>query len=41
MGHPRLLEVCKEATNVTVATPNGVPFVDNKALEYLVNEAIK
>ena len=41
MGHPRLLEVCKEATNVIPCTPNGIPFVDQKALEYLVNEAIK
>ncbi len=41
MGHPRLLEVCKEATNVVPATPNGTPYVDQKALEYLVQEAIK
>ena len=41
MGHPRLLEICHAATNVTPATPHGTPFVDQKALEWLVNEAIK
>lgn len=41
MGHPRLLEICKEATNVVPATPNGIGYIDQKALEYLVNEAIK
>jgi hypothetical protein len=41
MGHPRLLEIDRNATNVIPCTPNGVPFVDQKALEYLVNEAIK
>lgn len=41
MGHPRLLEIDRNATNVVPATPNGIPFVDQKALEYLVNEAIK
>lgn len=41
MSHPRLLEIDRNATNVIPCTPNGIPFVDQKALEYLVNEAIK
>ena len=31
----------KEATNVVPTTPNGIGYIDQKALEYLVNEAIK
>ena len=41
MSHPRLLEIDRNATNVIPCTPNGHVFVDQKALEYLVNEAIK
>lgn len=41
MGHPRLLEQDRKATNVIPCTPNGAVFVDQKALEYLVREAIK
>lgn len=36
LGHPRLLEICHVATNVTPCTPGGTPFVYKEALEYLV-----
>jgi hypothetical protein len=41
MGHPRLLEIDKKATNVIPCTPNGIPVLDQKALEWLVNDRIK
>lgn len=41
MGHPRLLEQDRKATNVIPCTPNGIPFVDQRAFEYLVEQAIK